>query len=76
MPKPRFPFEDLDFNATTLRNGLCNVLQYVESKLRQPGNVTLEEALCEVKRLTRDALFIAEEELAAVPKDDLGEAML
>lgn len=74
--KPRrFPFDSLDFNATTLQNGLASILQYVESKMRNPGESTLEEALDKIRTIARDTMFVADEELAALPKDDLGDAI-
>lgn len=74
-PKRQFPFECLDFNATTLQNGLASILQFVESKIRNPGNLTLEEALAKIRDVARETMFVADEELATVPKDDLGDAI-
>ena len=74
-PKRQFPFDCLDFNATTLQNGLASILQYVDSKIRNPGDLTLEAALAKISGMARDTMFVADEELAATPKDDLGDAI-
>ena len=59
----------------TLHNGLSNILQYVQSHLRRPGDVEVDDALRAIEKMAQDTLFTAEEELEGVPKDDLGDAI-